>query len=49
MQVWMEIDVVALQELIETMPWRVCAVIKAKGAPKKYEVFCLFLFFGWAV
>ena len=36
MQLWREINVVTLHKLIKTMPWRICAVIKAKGGPKKY-------------
>ena len=33
---WMEINAVTLQKLIETMPQRMRAVIKAKGGPMKY-------------
>ena len=29
-------NLVTLQKLIETMPQRLCAVIKAKGSPTKY-------------
>ena len=36
MQHWMEINLVTLQKLIETMPQRMRAVIKAKGGPTKY-------------
>uniref|UniRef100_A0A3B5RET6 Tc1-like transposase DDE domain-containing protein n=1 Tax=Xiphophorus maculatus TaxID=8083 RepID=A0A3B5RET6_XIPMA len=36
MQHWMEINLVTLQKLIETMPQRMQAVIKAKGGPTKY-------------
>ena len=36
MQHWMEINLVTLQKLIETMPQRMRAVIKAKGGPMKY-------------
>ena len=36
MQHWMEINLVTLQKLIETMPQRMCAVIKAKSSPMKY-------------
>jgi len=35
-QLWTEINVVMLQKLIETMPQRMCAVIRAKGGPMKY-------------
>lgn len=36
MQHWAEINLMTLQKLIETMPQRVCDVIKAKGDPTKY-------------
>jgi len=36
MQHWLEINLVTLQKLIETMPHRMSAVIKAKGGPRKY-------------
>ena len=36
MQHWTEINLVTLQKLIETMPQRMHAVIKAKGGPTKY-------------
>ncbi len=36
MQLWMGINVVTLQKLIEMMPRRMRAVIKAKGSPMKY-------------
>ena len=36
MQHWMEINLLTLQKLIETMPQRMHAVIKAKGGPTKY-------------
>ena len=36
MQHWMEINLVTLQKLIETMPQQMSAVIKAKGGPTKY-------------
>ena len=35
-QHWTEINLVTLQKLIETMPQRMSAVIKAKGGPTKY-------------
>ena len=31
-----EINLVTLQKLIETMPKRMCAAIKAKGGPTNY-------------
>ncbi len=34
---WTGINVVTLQKLIEMMPWRMHAVIKAKGGPTKYS------------
>ena len=43
MQLWMEINVVTLNKVVETMPQEMCSVIKAKKA-----VFCkrqLFFFF----
>lgn len=33
MQLWMEIIVVTLHKITETMPWEMHAVIKIKGAP----------------
>ncbi len=36
MQLWTGINVVTLQKLIEMMPRRMRAVIKAKGGPTKY-------------
>ncbi|KAF7645433.1 hypothetical protein LDENG_00204610 [Lucifuga dentata] len=36
MQLWTDINVVTLCKLIETMPQRTSAVIKAKGGPMKY-------------
>ena len=36
MQHWMEINLVTLQNLIETMTQRMCVIIKAKGGPTKY-------------
>ena len=33
---WMEINLVTLQKLVETMPQQMHAVIKAKGGPTKY-------------
>lgn len=36
MQLWTEINVVALHKLIEMMPRQMRAVIKAKGGPTKY-------------
>ncbi len=36
MQLWMGINVVTLQKLIEMMPRQMHAVIKAKGSPTKY-------------
>ena len=35
MQHWTEINLVTLQKLIETMPWQMHAIIKAKGSPMK--------------
>lgn len=40
----MEINVVMFHEVVETMTRQMCAIIKAKGSPKKYV-----FFFGWAV
>ena len=36
MQLWTDMNVVTLYKLIETMPWRMHAVINAKGGPTKY-------------
>ena len=36
MEHWMEINLVTLQKLIETMPQQMYAAIKAKGSPAKY-------------
>lgn len=36
LQLWMEINVVTFHNHIKTMPWRMCAVIKAKWGPMKY-------------
>ncbi|KAJ0044195.1 hypothetical protein NL108_012306, partial [Boleophthalmus pectinirostris] len=36
MQHWMEINLVRLQKLIETMAQQMCAIIKAKGGPTKH-------------
>ena len=36
MQLWTGINVVTLQKLIEMMPQRMHAIIKAKGSPTKY-------------
>ena len=44
MQLWMEINVVRLHKIVETMPQQMRSVIKAKGGPTK----CNF-FFGQAV
>ncbi|KAJ0016393.1 hypothetical protein NQD34_014682 [Periophthalmus magnuspinnatus] len=44
MQHWMEINLVTLQKLIETMPQRMCDVIKAKDGTTKY--YCVTFFFG---
>ncbi|KAF7665376.1 hypothetical protein LDENG_00145040 [Lucifuga dentata] len=35
-QLWTDINVVTLHKVIETMPQRMRAVIKAKGGPTKY-------------
>ena len=36
MQLWMEITVVTLHMVVETMPQQMRSVIKAKGGPTKY-------------
>ena len=33
---WMEINIVTLHKVVETMPQQMCSVIKAKGGPTKY-------------
>ena len=33
MQLWMEMNVVTLLKVVETMPQKMCSVIKAKGGP----------------
>ncbi|KAF7655322.1 hypothetical protein LDENG_00057520 [Lucifuga dentata] len=38
MQLWTDINVVTLYKLIETMPQRMHAIIKAKGGPMKIRV-----------
>ena len=42
MQLWLEINVVTLHNVVETMAQQMCSIIKAKGGPTKY-------FFGQAV
>ena len=46
MQHWMEINLVILQKFIETMPQRMCAIIKAKGDLTKYSSVWPFFFGG---
>ena len=36
MQLWMEINVVTLHKVVETMPQQMRSVIKSKGGPIKY-------------
>ena len=46
MQLWTEINVVTLQKLIETMPWGMCVIIKAKGLPTKHLSVILYFWQG---
>ena len=36
MQLWMEINVVTLHNVVKTMPKQMRSVMKAKGGPTKY-------------
>ena len=36
MQLWMEINVVTLHKVVETVPHQMRSVIEAKGVPTKY-------------
>ena len=46
MQHWMEINLVTLQKLIETMPQRMGAIVRAKRGPTKYQSVWPFVFGG---
>lgn len=35
-KLWWEINVVTLHKLIKMLPWQMCAIIQAEGAPMKY-------------